>query len=241
MADERGVGNVFNVPRGPGMPAALYVDDLWAAIVAATTGWEPDLILVSAGFDAMTGDPLGGFTLEPEHYADLTRRLRERLPRAPIVGLLEGGYIPARIAAGLSGAPRAPSPRPLRPPPLTPRGRALTDTLRMETEVLKLRTKHPFIIARGGRSDYETVWVRLSDGDGNEGWGEAAPSSYYGENTESILAALQRYAKLLPADPFDLENAERRWYESMRRNPSARAALSAALHDLVGKRLGVPV
>ncbi len=100
MADERGVGNVFNVPRGPGMPAALYVDDLWAAIVAATTGWEPDLIFVSAGFDAMTGDPLGGFTLEPEHYAELTRRLRERLPRAPIVGLLEGGYIPARIAAG---------------------------------------------------------------------------------------------------------------------------------------------
>ena len=100
MADERGVGNVFNVPRGPGMPAALYVDDLWAAIVAATTGWEPDLIFVSAGFDAMTGDPLGGFTLEPEHYADLTRRVRERLPRAPIVGLLEGGYTPSRIAAG---------------------------------------------------------------------------------------------------------------------------------------------
>ena len=100
MADERGVGNVFNVPRGPGMPAALYVDDLWAAIVAATTRWEPDLIFVSAGFDAMTGDPLGGFTLEPEHYADLTRRLRERLPHAPIVGLLEGGYTPARIATG---------------------------------------------------------------------------------------------------------------------------------------------
>ena len=117
----------------------------------------------------------------------------------------------------------------------------MPDQLRMETETLKLRTKHPFIIARGGRSDYETVWVRLIDGDGNEGWGEAAPSSYYGENTETILAALQRYAKLLPADPFDLESAELGWYESMRRNPSARAALSGALHDLVGKRLGVPV
>src|SRR5687768_12400132 len=33
MADERGVGNVFNVPRGPGRPAEQYVDDLWAAIV----------------------------------------------------------------------------------------------------------------------------------------------------------------------------------------------------------------
>jgi acetoin utilization deacetylase AcuC-like enzyme len=100
MADERGVGNVFNVPRGPGLPASLYVSDLWAAIVAATTGWDPDIVLVSAGFDAMTGDPLGGFTLEPNHYADLTLRVRERLPRTPIVGLLEGGYTPSRIAEG---------------------------------------------------------------------------------------------------------------------------------------------
>jgi acetoin utilization deacetylase AcuC-like enzyme len=100
MADERGVGNVFNVPRGPGLAASLYVSDLWAAVVAATTGWDPDMVLVSAGFDAMTGDPLGGFTLEPEHYADLTRRLRERFPRTPIVGLLEGGYTPSRIADG---------------------------------------------------------------------------------------------------------------------------------------------
>jgi acetoin utilization deacetylase AcuC-like enzyme len=100
MADERGVGNVFNVPRGPGAPPARYVDDLWAAIVAATSGWRPDLVLVSAGFDAMRGDPLGGFTLEPEHYADLTRRLRDRVADGPIVGLLEGGYIPARVADG---------------------------------------------------------------------------------------------------------------------------------------------
>jgi acetoin utilization deacetylase AcuC-like enzyme len=50
----------------------------------------------------MAGDPLGGFTLEPEHYADLTTRLRERLPNTPIVGLLEGGYVPERLAAGVS-------------------------------------------------------------------------------------------------------------------------------------------
>ena len=58
------------------------------------------MVLVSAGFDAMQGDPLGGFTLEPAHYADLTARLRDRLPAVPIVGLLEGGYLPARLAAG---------------------------------------------------------------------------------------------------------------------------------------------
>jgi acetoin utilization deacetylase AcuC-like enzyme len=74
---------------------------LWAAIVAATEGWTPDFLIVSAGFDAMLGDPLGGFTLEPEHYADLTHRLRDRLPTVPIVGLLEGGYTPERLADGV--------------------------------------------------------------------------------------------------------------------------------------------
>jgi acetoin utilization deacetylase AcuC-like enzyme len=83
------------------------VGDLWGAIVTATTGWSPDLILGSAGFDAMAGDPLGGFTLEPEHYADLTTRLRERVPNCSIVGLLEGGYIPDRLAAGVSAHVRA--------------------------------------------------------------------------------------------------------------------------------------
>jgi acetoin utilization deacetylase AcuC-like enzyme len=107
MADERGVGNVFNVPRGPGAPPARYVGDLWAAIVAAIAGWSPELILISAGFDSMLGDPLGGFTLEPGHYADLTRRLRERLPTVPIAGLLEGGYVPSRLADGVLAHVRA--------------------------------------------------------------------------------------------------------------------------------------
>jgi acetoin utilization deacetylase AcuC-like enzyme len=102
MAEERGVGNVFNVPRGPGAPAERYVEDLWAAIVSATDRWSPDLVLLSAGYDAMLGDPLGGFTLEAEHFAVLTLRLRERLPAVPIVGLLEGGYIPDRVAQGVA-------------------------------------------------------------------------------------------------------------------------------------------
>lgn len=102
MAGERGAGNVFNVPRGPGAPPERYVEDLWAAIMAATERWTPDLVFLSAGYDAMLGDPLGGFTLEPRHYALLTTRLRERLPGAPVVGLLEGGYIPERVADGVA-------------------------------------------------------------------------------------------------------------------------------------------
>ena len=113
--------------------------------------------------------------------------------------------------------------------------------LRMDIEVLKLRTKHPFVIARGGQSDHRTVWVRLTDSEGKEGWGEAAPSKFYGETVESVIAALEVYRTMLPTDAFHLEGAERCWEAKLRGNGSARAALSAALHDLVGKRLGVPL
>ena len=113
--------------------------------------------------------------------------------------------------------------------------------LRLETEVLKMRTRHPFIIARGGRSEFETVMVRLIDGDGLEGWGEAAPTKFYGETTETCLGALKTYATMLPDDPFKIEDAELAWVTLLKRNPAARVALSAALHDLVGKKLGIPV
>jgi L-alanine-DL-glutamate epimerase-like enolase superfamily enzyme len=111
----------------------------------------------------------------------------------------------------------------------------------MDVELLQLRTKHPFIIARGGQSDYRTVWVRLTDADGVEGWGEAAPTKFYGETADSAIAALHFYGTALPSDPFQLEDAERRWETMLRGNAAARAALSAAVHDLAGKRLGIPV
>src|SRR5512143_1013503 len=117
----------------------------------------------------------------------------------------------------------------------------MSQPLRMEAEILNIRTRHPFIIARGGQSDYRTVWVRLVDQDGVEGWGEAAPSRIYGESTETVLAALQAYAEHLPASPFHLDDLERQWEKALALNPSARCALSSALHDLVGKKLGVPV
>jgi acetoin utilization deacetylase AcuC-like enzyme len=99
-ADERGAGNIWNVPRPPGLAPERYVSDLWAAVVEATAGWQPDVIIVSAGFDSMAGDPLGGFTLEPEHYAELTTRFRALRGAPALVGVLEGGYIPSRLADG---------------------------------------------------------------------------------------------------------------------------------------------
>jgi len=100
-ATERGVGNCFNLPMPPGLPPATYVESLWRGVERATTGWQPDIVLISAGYDAMRGDPLGGFTLEPDHYATWTERLRERFPAVPIVALMEGGYAPSRLADGV--------------------------------------------------------------------------------------------------------------------------------------------
>jgi L-alanine-DL-glutamate epimerase-like enolase superfamily enzyme len=113
--------------------------------------------------------------------------------------------------------------------------------LRLATEVVTLRTKHPFVIARGGADDNRVVWVRLTDPDGMEGWGEAAPSRYYGETADTVLSALEQLAPTLPEDPCDLEVAEARFAALVPKNGAARAALSAALHDLVGKRLGQPL
>jgi L-alanine-DL-glutamate epimerase-like enolase superfamily enzyme len=113
--------------------------------------------------------------------------------------------------------------------------------LHLEAEVLELTTRHPFLIARGGQALHHTVWVRVRDDDGCVGWGEAAPTTYYGESPETVLAALKLYAPHLPRDPFDLESTERALRNTLADNPSARAALSTALHDLVGKRLGVPL
>jgi acetoin utilization deacetylase AcuC-like enzyme len=106
-ATERGVGNVFNVPRPPGLPPEQYVADLWDAVTAATADWCPDLILVSAGYDAMRGDPLGGFTLEPGHFACWVDRLRAGWPDTPIAAMLEGGYAPGRVAEGALATVRA--------------------------------------------------------------------------------------------------------------------------------------
>jgi L-alanine-DL-glutamate epimerase-like enolase superfamily enzyme len=113
--------------------------------------------------------------------------------------------------------------------------------LKLVVEQCALTTKHPFVIARGSTNGYKRAWVRIVDDDGVEGWGEADPSSYYGETLETVLAALAKLAPHLPNDPFDLEAADARFTQLAPQHAAARAALSAALHDLVGKRLGQPL
>jgi acetoin utilization deacetylase AcuC-like enzyme len=92
--------NVWNVPMRAGLPPDVYVDALRAAIDKATSRFVPDLVLISAGFDSMAGDPLGGFTLEYEHFETLTRFLVDRAESwcgGRIVSVLEGGYAPERL------------------------------------------------------------------------------------------------------------------------------------------------
>ncbi len=102
-ADDRGPHrSVWNVPMPAARPAVEYVDALTRAVDDATAGWLPDLILVSAGFDSLRGDPLGGFTLELEHVEALTRQMVERAESwcgGRLVSALEGGYDPDRLGA----------------------------------------------------------------------------------------------------------------------------------------------
>ena len=101
-ADDRGPhGTVRNVPRPPGLTRAEYRDALLAAVDDVTRGWTPELVLLSAGFDSLRGDPLGGFTLELDDVATLTRALVERAAMwcgGRLVSALEGGYDPKRLA-----------------------------------------------------------------------------------------------------------------------------------------------
>ena len=102
-ADDRGPHrSVWNVPMAPALPRERYVGALLSAVDAATEGFVPDLVLVSAGFDSLAGDPLGGFTLELDDVDRLTRELVSRAEQwcgGRVVSALEGGYAPERLGA----------------------------------------------------------------------------------------------------------------------------------------------
>jgi acetoin utilization deacetylase AcuC-like enzyme len=102
-ADDRGPRNsVWNIPMAAGLDPSAYVDAWEHGIDEATAGFTPDIVLLSAGFDSLAGDPLGGFTLELEHIGQMTRSLVSRAEHwcgGRIVSALEGGYAPDRVGA----------------------------------------------------------------------------------------------------------------------------------------------
>src|SRR5207237_9394495 len=101
-----------------------------------------------------------------------------------------------------------------------------------------------FGIGRGGENEVTMGRVRLVDRDGVEGWGEAAPNRFYGETTDSAIAALEKLGPVaergLSHDAFALEDLETEMNTALRLNGSMKSAISAAAHDLVGKRLDIP-
>ena len=104
-AEDRGPHkSVWNVPMAAGLPATHYRDALIGAVDAATDNWTPDLVLISAGFDSLAGDPLGGFTLELDDMDWLTGSLVSRAEKwcgGRVVSALEGGYEPVRLGAAV--------------------------------------------------------------------------------------------------------------------------------------------
>ena len=116
-------------------------------------------------------------------------------------------------------------------------------TLDTAFERLTLDLDDPFTIARGTQATAENVVVRVTDDEGTTGIGAAAPSAYYGETADTVAAVLPDLLAVVEEvdDPHRLDRIERRLRETVRANPAARCAISIALHDLVGKRLDLPL
>src|SRR4029079_15077925 len=85
----RSFGNVHNFPVRPHAPRNQHVEAIRRAL-DCLLAFEPDLLLVSAGFDAYVGDPLTEMTLDPQDFATFGEWLRET--NVPAGAILEGGY-----------------------------------------------------------------------------------------------------------------------------------------------------
>ena len=94
-ASERGQGNIWNAPLREGDGAEPFRTAWAERILPALDAFRPDLIVISAGFDAHEGDPLGGLRLTEADFDGITRAIAEiahRRCRGRVVSLLEGGY-----------------------------------------------------------------------------------------------------------------------------------------------------
>ena len=111
--------------------------------------------------------------------------------------------------------------------------------MEVRAEIVRLQLAETFVISRESQDWADVVHVTLAH-DGVVGRGEAAPIDRYGETAASAFAFVEQHGRLVGEDPFALEEVGAR----LARDPgeqAAKAALDAALHDLQGKLLGVPV
>jgi acetoin utilization deacetylase AcuC-like enzyme len=95
-----GLGFTINAPVPAGSDEEVWLSVLEHIVLAAGLEFAPDLVLVSAGFDAHERDPLGGCRLEAASFHQMACQVRDlaRRLRAPVGAVLEGGYDPAALA-----------------------------------------------------------------------------------------------------------------------------------------------
>jgi acetoin utilization deacetylase AcuC-like enzyme len=94
-ADETGVGNIVNAPVAPHAAREEWRATFAGGLMPALEAFRPDLILISAGFDAHRRDPLAHQSLEAADFAWATRAVIEvarRVCDGKVVSALEGGY-----------------------------------------------------------------------------------------------------------------------------------------------------
>ncbi|HEY3961675.1 MAG TPA: hypothetical protein VGL84_04060, partial [Gaiellaceae bacterium] len=95
---------VVNVPLAAGTGDAEYFA-AWMSVESAVRRFEPELLLVSCGFDAHVDDPLASLQLSTGAFTELARRALQLAPRIAVV--LEGGYnlrtLPSLVEAALAG------------------------------------------------------------------------------------------------------------------------------------------
>ena len=103
-----------------------------------------------------------------------------------------------------------------------------------------LRLKHTFTISRGGRDVSPVVIVELEHG-GIVGYGEAAPSARYGESPDSVSGFLAALNLTAFKTPFELESILTYVEKAAPGNTAAKASVDLALHDWIGKKLGLPL
>ena len=82
--------NILNIPMNIGSGKDKYFSAFDKQVLPFLRAWEPELLIISAGFDASLNDPIGGMQLLPEHFAEFTRYCLDISPRL-LLGL-EGGY-----------------------------------------------------------------------------------------------------------------------------------------------------
>lgn len=141
---EDGEGRTINIAwNSIGVGDADYLTAFYKIILPCAKEFAPALILISAGFDAAKGDPVGMCNITPNGYGIMTQLLLNHLPQSSIIAALEGGYNLKAISASMTHVVRVllgekqecPDPEILRPTTIAKR--AIKKTIKAHTKYWK--------------------------------------------------------------------------------------------------------